>query len=130
VWPKRFPCPWYIRCKPCTYLAPRLTHLQTDQNELPLHPHHLGVLSGTPKMISEPIARLAKIVQQLCVEINTISERTKTSFHLTHATRRSIGCGQNDFPCPWYIRRKPCTKLGPRLTSSPNGLKRPSTSPT
>jgi hypothetical protein len=25
VCPKWFPCPWYIRCKPCTYLALRLT---------------------------------------------------------------------------------------------------------
>jgi hypothetical protein len=25
VQPKRFLCPWYIRCKPCTYLMPRLT---------------------------------------------------------------------------------------------------------
>jgi hypothetical protein len=36
-------------------------------------------------------------MHQSCVEINTISERIETSFHLTHATKRSIGCGQKDF---------------------------------
>jgi hypothetical protein len=31
------------------------------------------------------------------------------------------------FPCPWYIRRKPCTYLAPRLKQSPNRSKWPST---
>jgi hypothetical protein len=32
-----------------------LLYLQTDQNELPSEPHHLGVPSGASKMISEPM---------------------------------------------------------------------------
>jgi hypothetical protein len=35
--------------------------------------------------------------------------------------RSSIGRVQNDFPSPWYVRRKPCTYLASRLTLSPNG---------
>jgi hypothetical protein len=43
---KRFFCLWYIQHKPCTYLS--------------FDPHHLGVPSGLPKRISEPIARSAQ----------------------------------------------------------------------
>jgi hypothetical protein len=50
------------------------------------NPWHLGVLSGAPKMIFEPIARSAQIVYLSCVKINSISKWTKTSFHLTHIT--------------------------------------------
>jgi hypothetical protein len=51
-------------------------------NELPLNPHHLGVPSRAPKMISKPIPCSAQTVHQSCVKINTISNRTKTSFYL------------------------------------------------
>ena len=59
VHPKRFPSLWYVRCKPCTYLASRLALCPKGRNELPLEPHHLGVPSGAAKMISEPMVRLA-----------------------------------------------------------------------
>jgi hypothetical protein len=36
-----------------------------DRNELPLEPPHLGVSSGVPKAIFEPIARLAQTVHQM-----------------------------------------------------------------
>ena len=51
VHPKLFPSLWYIRCKPCNYLAPRLHYLQMDRTELPLDPRHLGVPSGASKPI-------------------------------------------------------------------------------
>jgi len=34
----------------------------------------------------EPMVRLAHIVHLSCVEINTISKQTETSFHFTHVT--------------------------------------------
>jgi hypothetical protein len=49
-------------CKSCTYLTPTLTCLQTDQNELPLEPHHLGVTSVVSKTISKPMVRSAQTV--------------------------------------------------------------------
>jgi hypothetical protein len=55
-----------------------------DQNELPLDQCHLGVPSGVPKMIFEPIARLAQTVHLFGAEINTFSKQTKASFHLTY----------------------------------------------
>jgi hypothetical protein len=42
------------------FLHQNYNFLQTDQNELPLDPHHLGVQSGAPKMISEPLECLAQ----------------------------------------------------------------------
>jgi hypothetical protein len=57
-----------------------------NRNELPLDPSHLEVPYGVPKTISERIARPAQTVHLSSVEVNTISKRTKISFHLTHAT--------------------------------------------
>jgi hypothetical protein len=50
-----------------------------DRNELPLDPPHLGLPSGVPKAIFDPIARSAQTVHQSCVEINTISKRIQMS---------------------------------------------------
>jgi hypothetical protein len=66
-----------------------------DQNELSLDPSHLGVPSGVSKMISEPIARSAQTVHQPCLEINTISKRTKMSFHLTRHLGGQSGAAKN-----------------------------------
>jgi hypothetical protein len=49
-------------------------YLQMDQNELPLDPRHLGVPSGMPKMIYEPIACSAQTMHLFGVEINTFSK--------------------------------------------------------
>jgi hypothetical protein len=84
--PKPFPSLLHVRCELCTYLALRLTLLQTDPNELPHDPHHIGVQLRAPKMISEPMVRLAQTVHLSCVEINTFSKQTKVSFHLIHIT--------------------------------------------
>jgi hypothetical protein len=61
-------------------------YLQTDQNELPLEPHHLGVLSGAFKMISEPLVRLAQIMHHSCTDTNPVSKWTEMSFHLSLVT--------------------------------------------
>jgi hypothetical protein len=63
-----------------------LNNLQTDRNELPLDPRHLGVQLGASNIISEPIVRLAQITYISCVEIYTSIKWAKTSFHLTNAT--------------------------------------------
>ena len=39
-----------------------------------------------PKLISEPMVRLAQTVHLSCVETNTFSKLTKTCLHLTHVT--------------------------------------------
>jgi hypothetical protein len=103
-----------------------LHYLEKEWNELPFYPCHLRVPSVVPKMISEPIACLAQTVQLSCALINTVSKRTKMSFHLTHVTYE-VHRVRPRFPCPWYIRHKPCTYRAPRLTPSPSRPKRAST---
>jgi hypothetical protein len=69
-------------------------------------------------MISMPMVHSVQIMHLSCTEINTISKWIEMSFHLTHVNR----------VCPkwflglWYIRRKPCTYLAPRLTVDQNKL--------
>jgi len=61
-------------------------YLQTDINEHPLVPRHLGVASSSAKMIFEPIVRLAQTVHLSCVKNSSISKPTKSSFHLSLVT--------------------------------------------
>jgi hypothetical protein len=111
---------WYAWCEPCTYFASRLT---LSPSELPLDPHHLGVPSGAPKMISKPIARSMQTVHLSCVEISTISKWTKVSFHLTHIRYEFHRVWPKRFLCPWCIRHIPCRYMMLRLTLSPSRLK-------
>jgi hypothetical protein len=72
-------------------------YLQTDSNKLPLNPRHLRVSSGASKTISEPMVHSAQTVHLYCTDTNTIPKRTKPRFHMTHSSRTSIGCVQDDF---------------------------------
>jgi hypothetical protein len=57
-----------------------------DQNKLPLDPHHLGVLSSVPKMISMPVAHSVQAVHLSFTEINAIFKQTEIRFYLMHVT--------------------------------------------
>jgi hypothetical protein len=57
-----------------------------DWNELPLNTRQLELPSGVPTMISLPMVHSAQTVDLSSADINTISKRTETSFHLTHVT--------------------------------------------
>jgi hypothetical protein len=57
-----------------------------EENELPFDLRHLGGSSGADKKISLLMVHLAQTVHLSCAEINTLSKRTKASFHLTHVT--------------------------------------------
>jgi hypothetical protein len=74
-----------------------LHYLQMDSNKLPLEPRHLGVSLDASKMISEPMVHSAQIVHLYCTDTDTVSKQTKTRFHMTHSSRSSIGCVQDDF---------------------------------
>jgi hypothetical protein len=65
-----------------------------------------------------------------CVEINTISKWTETSFHLTHVTLVYHWVSPKWFHGLWYVQRKPYTYLVPRLTQSVNRRKRAFSWPT
>jgi hypothetical protein len=77
----------------CTFSANRAPmlrqdyhYLQTDQNELPIDPHHIGVPLGGSKIIPEPMVRLVQTVHLSCLKNSIISKQTETSFYLTHFT--------------------------------------------
>jgi hypothetical protein len=52
-----------------------------DRIELSLEPR-LGVPLAASKMTSEPKVLLAQTVQLSCLDTNTVSDRTKTKFHM------------------------------------------------
>jgi hypothetical protein len=79
------------------FLCEDYHYLQIDSKKLPLEPHHLGVSSGASKTISELMVRSAQTIHLYCIDTNTVSKRTETRFHLTHSSRTSIGCVQDDF---------------------------------
>jgi len=121
VHPKRFLSPWYVRRKPCTYLALTLTPSPNGPNEIPHDPHHLGVPSGASKTISEPMVRSAQTVHRSCIKISTISKRTETSFQLSFVTLVYHRVCPKRYLWLWYVWRKPCTYLALTLTPSRNG---------
>jgi hypothetical protein len=72
-------------------------NLQTDSNKHPLKPRHLGVSSGASETVSEPMVHSAQTMHLYCTDTNTISKRTEMRFHMTHSSRTSIWCVQDDF---------------------------------
>ena len=93
--------------------------IQTDGNEIPLEPRHLGVLSGAVKMISKPC--LEQTMHLSCTNTNTISKRTENGFHLSLITEEFYRVRSKWFPS--LVWNKPCTYLALILTLSPNGPK-------
>jgi hypothetical protein len=127
VHPKQFLSLWYVRCKPCTYIAPTLTLFPNRPKWDSTWPTHLGVPSGASKMISGPMECPAQTAHLSCVKISTISKWTQTCFYLSLITKEYHRVCPKRFLSLWYVRRKPCTYLVSRLALSPNGMKRAST---
>jgi hypothetical protein len=67
-----------------------------DKYEIPHDPRHLGVQSGTSKMISKLMVLLAKTVHLSWFKISTISKQTEMSFHLSLEPTSDVRCVQND----------------------------------
>jgi hypothetical protein len=84
VRPQLFMGLWYVQCKPCTYLVSRLALSPNGPNMAPPDPRHLGVPSGSSKMIYEPMVRLTQIEHLSWTDANTFSKQIETRFHKTH----------------------------------------------
>jgi hypothetical protein len=126
VHPKRFSSLWYIRRKPCTYLASRLA---LSLNGLSFH-LSLVILEYhwmCPKWFSEPMIRLAQTVHLSCIDTNTVSKWKELRFIMTHVTLGLHLVHRKWFSDSWYVWCKPCIFLASRLALSPNGLKWAST---
>jgi hypothetical protein len=70
---------------------------QTDRNELPPEPRHLGVPSGASKIISNPMVRLSKPCTYLARTLTPSSNGPKPDLTWPMSPTGSIGCVQNDF---------------------------------
>jgi hypothetical protein len=131
VYPKWFPSLWYVRPKLCTKVAPRLTLSLNGPKQAftwPVSPR--SPIWSAQNDFWVYCTFSAQIVHLSCMEINTISKQSKTSFQLTHITKEVHWVRPKIFLWPWYIRRKPCTYLTLRLTPSPSKPKWSSTCPT
>jgi hypothetical protein len=94
----------------CAPILHRQWHcLQIETSEIPHDLRRLGVPSDASKMIFEPMVHSTQTVHISFVKISTISERTKTRFHLSLITK-------------WYhqVRRKMISKPMVRLAQTMN----------
>jgi hypothetical protein len=64
--------------------------LQTESNEHPLEPRHLGVPSCVSRTISEPMVHSAQTMHLSCTDTKTISKWTETRFHMTHVVTPQV----------------------------------------
>jgi hypothetical protein len=58
----------------------------SKQTELSLEARHLVVPSGTSKMISKPMIRLAQTWHLYCTDTKTVSKQKEVRFDMTHVT--------------------------------------------
>jgi hypothetical protein len=128
--PKWFLCLWYIRLKPCTYIASILTLSPNRLKWASTWLSHQWVPLCAPIMISQLIVHSMQTIHLPCVEINTVSKRIETSYHLTHVTYEFHQVCPTWIPRLLRVQRKPCTYLALKLTLSPNRPKRAFTWPT
>ena len=120
VHPKWFLRLWCIRCKLCTYLAPKLTLSPNRRSQISYDTCHLGVPSGASKLILEHMVCFTQTLHLSCIKISNISELTKSCFHLSPLTQEYHRVRPKWFLSLWCIRHKPCAYLLPKLTLSPN----------
>jgi hypothetical protein len=88
---------WYIRCKPCTYLASRLPPFQTEWNRHPLEHRHLGVPSGASKMIYESMVCFTQTMYLSCTDTNKYLQTDRNKIPHGPHHQSPIWCVQNDF---------------------------------
>jgi hypothetical protein len=106
---------WYVRHKPCTYLASRLP--------LSLNgPNQASTWTTSPRSSIRCVQNdfwaygmFSTNLQISCIDANTISKWTKTRFHMTHVTFEFHWVRPKWFLSLWYVRRKPQTFLASRL---------------
>jgi hypothetical protein len=71
-------------------------YLQIEQKEIPHDPRHLGVPSGTSKMISDVVVRSSQTVHYLASRLALSLNGLNWASASASLTRSTIGCVQND----------------------------------
>jgi hypothetical protein len=130
VHPKWFLSLWYVRRKPCNYLASRLALS-------PNRPKQASIWASLARSTIGCVQNDFRVYgsfdahQHLSyVKIGTISKWTKTRIHLSLITYEYHRVRPKWFLSLWYVWRQPSTYLAPILTLSRNGPKWDSTWPT
>jgi hypothetical protein len=76
---------WYIRRKPCIYLASRLALSQNRPSfHLMLNTYEYHQLRS--KWFSELMVHLAQTAHLSCIDTNSVSKQKDEGFHMTHVT--------------------------------------------
>jgi hypothetical protein len=90
VRPKQFLSLWYVRRKPCSYLAPTLTtspnRLKWDSTWSTSPRNSIGCVQN----YFEPLVRSTQTMHLSCIKISTISKWTKRSFQLSLVTYQGV----------------------------------------
>jgi hypothetical protein len=121
----------HVQHKPCTYLVSRLAESPKRLKRASIWPASpRGVPLFEPKMIFKPMACSSQSMHLSCVEFNTVSKWTETSFHLSHVTSEFHHACPKQFVSLLRVWCKPCNYIVLRLIISLNGLNQTSTWPT
>jgi hypothetical protein len=120
--PKQFLSLWYVRCKPCTYLASRLALSPNGPKRVSTWASSSSNSIGCIKNYFLACGMFTEPVHLSCSYTNTVSKRTEMRFDFHPVLPKH-------FVSLWYVRRKPCTYLASRSALSENGLKWDSTWP-
>jgi hypothetical protein len=121
---------WYVRCKPCTYLASRLALSPNGPKWASSWVSSLRSTTGYVQSNFWAYTTFSANHAPIFHNTNTVSKRTETRFHRTDVTEEFHRVRPKQFPSLWYFHRKPCTSLASGFTLSLNGSKRDSTLPT
>ena len=98
VCPKRFPCAWYIRCKPCTYLAPRLTQSQNGPKQASIgHTLPRSTIRMCPKRFPRQRYIRGKPCTYLTPKLILSPNGPKQASTRHTLPRIPFGCAQSDF---------------------------------
>jgi hypothetical protein len=136
VHPKRFLSLWYVRRKPCNYLASSLALSPIRLNRAStwaLTPRStIGCVQNNFSAFNQKkILCLRYVWRKPCTYLSLTptlcSNGLKRDSTWPTWPWSSIGCVQNDFLRLWYVRHKPCTYLASRLALYSNGLNRAAT---
>ena len=103
--------------------APIKHYHQTDRNEIPHDPHHLGVLSGVSKMIFVPVVCSAQTVHLTYVKVSTIDKWTENELPL-ECRNLGVPTGVSKTISEPMVRLAQTVHLScVKITLSPNGPK-------
>jgi hypothetical protein len=125
VRPKRLQSRWYVRCKPCTHLAPTLTLSLNRLKRDSTWRTHLRVPSGASKTIYEPMVHSVQTKHQSWVKISTIYKRSEQSSTRPSSPRVPSGASKTIYE-PMVHLTQTEHYLTSTLTLSQNRLKRDS----